>query len=166
MTEKKIKLLDVPVSRIKPYWNNPRDNSEAVKYLVKSIKDYGFKNPLILDKEFVVICGHTRLEAAQQLGIKKLPCIIADDLTDEQAKAYRLADNKVQEFSSWDFEKLQDELGGINEIDMSAFQFFKFDDDDDADFSDVELEKSEPEGPVSKQVICKCPKCGRQFEIK
>lgn len=164
MKNEEIKVIEVPVDKIKPYWNNPRNNEEAVKYVQQSIKDYKFRNPLILDKEYVIICGHTRREAAIGLGIKKLPCIIADDLTEEQVKAFRLADNKVQEFSSWDFEKLQEELAGITEIDMRDFQFFLFDDDDEIEY-DEEPDTRESEGPISKQKVCTCPKCGRQFEL-
>lgn len=116
------------VGELKPYENNPRINDEAVKYVANSIKEFGFKNPIIVDKNDVIICGHTRLLASKELNLKEVPCIVADDLTDEQVKALRLADNKVAEKSMWDFEKLQQELGEIVDIDMKNFDFdLKFD---------------------------------------
>lgn len=163
MINTKLDIINVNIDDIKPYWNNPRDNSEAIEYLKKSIIKFGFQNPLVLDKNYVVICGHTRLEAAKQLGLKVLPCNIAEELTEEQVNAYRLADNKVQEFSSWDFDKLQEELGNIKDIDMGEFQFFLFDDETGED--DAEESAAGTNEPVSKQKVCTCPKCGRQFEL-
>lgn len=85
------------LSDIKPYENNPRKNNEAVKYVAQSIKEFGFKVPIVIDKNNVIIAGHTRYKAAKRLKMKEVPTIIADDLTDEQVKAFRLADNKVAE---------------------------------------------------------------------
>ena len=82
-----------------PYENNPRLNDEAVEYVKNSIKEFGFKVPIVIDKDNVIIAGHTRIKASKELGIKDIPCIIADDLTEEQVKAFRLADNKVAEKS-------------------------------------------------------------------
>lgn len=112
----------IPVSDIKPYENNPRKNDSAVPYVAESIKQFGFKNPVILSKDNVIIAGHTRLKAANELGIEEVPCIYAEDLTDEQIKAFRLADNKVAEIAEWDFGKLEEELADID-IDMSEFGF-------------------------------------------
>ncbi|MBR4025474.1 MAG: ParB N-terminal domain-containing protein, partial [Mycoplasmataceae bacterium] len=105
-----------------PYENNPRHNENAVDYVANSIKEFGFKVPIIIDKENVVVTGHTRLKASEKLGIKKVPVIMASDLTEEQIKAFRIADNKVAQFSSWDMEKLELELEDIN-IDMCEFGF-------------------------------------------
>ena len=82
-----------------PYDNNPRNNKNAVEYVAESIKEFGFKVPLVIDKDNVIVCGHTRYLAAKKLGMEAVPCIIADDLTEEQINAYRLADNKVHEYS-------------------------------------------------------------------
>ena len=95
MQEMKIEYMDIDT--LIPYENNPRNNDEAVKYVANSIKEFGFKNPIIIDKDNVVVAGHTRLKAAKNLGIKKIPVIRADDLTQEQIKAFRIADNKVSE---------------------------------------------------------------------
>ena len=115
-------LIDIDINKLIPYANNPRKNDGAVDPVANSIREFGFKVPLVIDKENNVVCGHTRLKAAKKLGLKTVPCIIADDLTEEQAKAYRLADNKTNEFASWDFELLDLELFDIG-IDMSPFGF-------------------------------------------
>lgn len=107
---------------LKPYDKNPRDNEEAVKYVAESIKEFGFKNPIIIDKEDVIVCGHTRLKAAERLGLKEVPTIKADDLTQEQIKAFRLADNKVSEKATWNMDLLTEELQNLD-IDMSNFGF-------------------------------------------
>ena len=111
-----------PIDSIQPYKNNPRHNDGAVDKVRRSIEAYGFRVPILIDAGGTVIAGHTRLKAAEQLGLKKVPCIVADDMTDEQAKAYRLVDNKTAEFASWDEVKLADELIGIS-VDMEQFGF-------------------------------------------
>lgn len=111
------------IDSITPYERNPRNNTEAVKYVAESIKNFGFKVPIVIDKEGVIVAGHTRLLAAKKLKFKEVPCIIADDLTEEQVKAYRLADNKVSEFAEWDFNMLSAELEDLIDFDMSIFGF-------------------------------------------
>lgn len=101
---------------IKPYEKNPRKNDEAVPYVLESIKEYGFKVPIVIDKNGVIVTGHTRYKAALQLGMSEIPCIIADDLTDKQIKAFRLADNKVSDYSLWDNKLLLEELDGLDDI--------------------------------------------------
>lgn len=119
---KEMKIIYKNIEDIIPYENNPRHNENAVDYVANSIKEFGFKVPIIIDKENVVVTGHTRLKASEKLGIKKVPVIMASDLTEEQIKAFRIADNKVAQFSSWDMEKLELELEDIN-IDMCEFGF-------------------------------------------
>ena len=111
------------INEINPYEKNPRKNKEAVNYVAESIKEFGFKVPIIVDKDLIIVAGHTRYKAAKKLGIKEIPCIIADDLTPEQVKAFRLADNKVGEIAEWDIDLLGDELNDIVNIDMSEFGF-------------------------------------------
>ena len=106
-----------------PYANNPRLNDNAVDAVAASIKEFGFKVPIVVDGENVIINGHTRLKAAHKLGLKQVPVIVADDLTPEQVKAFRLADNKTSELAEWDLDKLDIELEGIPDIDMDAFGF-------------------------------------------
>lgn len=106
-----MKVIEKNVNELIPYINNPRNNDNAVDAVASSIKNFGFKVPIIIDKDNEIVTGHTKLKAAKKLGIEKVPCIIADDLTDEQIKAFRLADNKVGEIATWDFELLDSELG-------------------------------------------------------
>lgn len=105
-----------------PYENNPRKNDGAVDFVAKSIEEFGFKVPIVVDKHNIVVAGHTRLKASKKLGLEKVPVIIADDLTDEQVKAFRLADNKVAEVAQWDEEALKVEMEQIA-MDMQQFGF-------------------------------------------
>ena len=105
-----------------PYANNPRNNDKAVDAVAASIRDFGFKIPIVVDSDGVIVAGHTRLKAAQKLGLESVPVIVADDLTEDQVKAFRLADNKTAELAEWDFETLEKELDEIK-IDMSDFGF-------------------------------------------
>ena len=122
-----MEIVKKHIEEIIPYENNPRMNEKAVEGVANSIKEFGFQNPIILDKHNVIICGHTRLKAAKKLGLEMVPCVVADNLTDEQVKAYRLADNKVAEKSEWDDDKLAAELNEILNIDMSDFGFLEKD---------------------------------------
>lgn len=117
---KDIKIEWIESNKIIPYKNNPRSNDDAVDYVANSIKEFGFKVPIVIDKDNTIITGHTRLKAAKRLGIDKIPCIMADELSEEQIKAFRIADNKVSEVSEWDYEKLYIELDDID-INMSLF---------------------------------------------
>ena len=116
-------IINIKLSDLKPYERNPRNNKEAVDYVANSIREFGFKNPIIVDKNNVIVAGHTRYLACKKLGIKEVPCVIADDLTDEQIKAFRLADNKVSEIATWDLDLLDEELDDILNFDMSDFGF-------------------------------------------
>ena len=116
-------IIEMRISDIKPYENNPRNNEQAVDVVAASINEFGFKVPIVIDKDNVIVTGHTRLKAAEKLGLESVPVIKADDLTEEQVKAFRLADNKTAEFAEWDFAKLEEELSRISEIDMAEFGF-------------------------------------------
>ena len=119
----KIKIEYIKTSELKPYGNNPRINDNAVDFVAESIKQFGFTQPIIIDEDKVIVCGHTRLKAALKLGIEQLPCIQRKDLSEEQIKAFRLADNKVSELATWDLPKLDIELDDIEDIDMSKLGF-------------------------------------------
>lgn len=132
-----IKIVEKQLNELKPYENNPRINDGAVEYVANSIKEFGFKVPIVIDKDNVIIAGHTRYKASKQLGIKSVPCIIADDLSEEQVKAFRLADNKVSEQSDWDYDLLNIELSGISDIDMGRFDFnVDLEDEEDIDIEE------------------------------
>ncbi len=140
----KLKIEYVDIDSIKPYENNPRNNDEAVNLVANSIKEFGFKVPIIVDKDGVIIAGHTRLKASQKLGLKEVPVIRAEDLTKDQIKAFRLADNKVAEKAEWDFNILDLELAEID-MNMSEFGFEDILDSDEfgVDFDLPNGEKSE-----------------------
>lgn len=117
------------LGELKPYERNPRINDNSVELVANSIDEFGFKVPIIVDKNNVIVAGHTRFLAAQRLGMEKVPCITADDLSEEQVRAYRLADNKVSERSEWDFGLLDTELLDLEELgfNMGDFGFEPFD---------------------------------------
>lgn len=140
-------IINIELKKIKQYEKNPRKNDEAVGPVAESIKEFGFKVPIIIDKNNVIIAGHTRYKAAKQLKLKEVPCIVADDLTEEQIKAFRLADNKVGEIAEWDYNILELELDEILNIDMSLFNFDmnSIEDNFDTDFELPDDDKSELE---------------------
>lgn len=120
---KEIQIKYIPLDELKAYENNPRNNEEAVPFVANSIREFGFKNPVIIDADNVIVAGHTRVKAAKSLGMKEVPCIVADDLTPEQIKAFRLADNKTAEIATWDIGALDEELHQILDINMLDFGF-------------------------------------------
>lgn len=105
MEVKLVKIVD-----IRPYDRNPRNNDGAVDAVAASIKEFGWQQPIVVDRDGVIIAGHTRYKAAQKLKCKEVPVVVAENLTDEQVKAYRLADNKTGELVGWDFSALEEEL--------------------------------------------------------
>ena len=118
-----MQIYDKRLDEIKPYENNPRHNDNAVDAVANSIREFGFKVPIVVDSEGVIVAGHTRYKAAKKLGLQTVPCLVADDLTQEQVKAFRLADNKVGELATWDLDTLKVELDNIGEIDLSGMGF-------------------------------------------
>ncbi|MFM2013205.1 MAG: Chromosome-partitioning protein Spo0J, partial [Planctomycetota bacterium] len=113
------------LDRIRPYPNNPRINDDAVDAVAASIREFGVRQAIVVDTEGVIICGHTRFKAAQKLGLDKLPVHVAKDLTPEQIKAYRIADNKTAELADWNYDLLPIELGDLqtNGFDLSLLGF-------------------------------------------
>ena len=133
MQELQVEYLKI--DDITPYENNPRHNDEAVDYVANSINEFGFKIPIVIDENNIIIAGHTRLKASKKLGLEKVPCIRATDLTEEQVKAFRVADNKVGEVATWDLDKLSVELEDID-MDMTDFGFSEI------EIGDLELDNS------------------------
>lgn len=125
-------IVMMKVSDLIPYEKNPRKNDKAVKYVAESIKQFGFKVPIVIDSNNSVVCGHTRLKACKKLQINEVPCIVADDLTEEQIRAFRVADNKVSEQAEWDFDLLDEEIDALPEYDFADFGF-EFEEDDEED---------------------------------
>lgn len=137
------------IKDVKPYANNPRDNDDAVEATANSIKEFGWQQPIVVDKNGVIIVGHTRLKAAKKLKLKQVPVTVAKNLTDEQVKAYRLADNKTGELADWDVDKLDSELNDILNIDMEDFGF-DIVGEDDTEVVDDDFDEEPPEKPTSK----------------
>lgn len=146
------------INEIKPYKNNPRVNDKAIEYLMNSVKEFGFKVPITIDKDDVIITGHTRYEVAKRLGMDKIPTIKILDLDDNKIKAFRLADNKVGEIAQWDYEKLRQELMELKTIDKELLGF-----EEDVEFSWDNIEEisldnyEEPE-----HIIIQCPYCNHK----
>lgn len=148
-----MQVIDKQIDELIPYANNARDNDNAVWAVANSIKEFGFKVPVIVDVNGEIVAGHTRVKAAKQLGLETIPTIVADDLTPEQVKAFRLADNKVGEIATWDFEKLGLELEELktSDFDMEDFGFEELDfADDDEVIEDDDFDVTPPEKPISK----------------
>lgn len=147
-------IIEKNLKDIKPYDKNPRKNDNAVEQVANSIASFGFKVPIVIDKDNVIVCGHTRYKAAKKIGLKAVPCVVADDLTEEQIKAYRLADNKVSEKSEWDFDLLGEELNNIFDIDMEMFDFKSL---------EIEWDKVEELGEDTyeepNKTMLECPHC-------
>lgn len=153
----KLKVVYREVGSLIPYENNPRINDRAVDAVAASIKEFGFKVPILIDGDNVIVAGHTRLKAAKKLDLLAVPCIVVDDLTEEQARELRLADNKTGELAEWDFSKLQEELDALDAIDMSVFGF------DDLDFDDEINTKTDSEFEEPDEQFTVCPSCGLRF---
>lgn len=152
-----MEIIEMPIRELIPYENNPRINDNAVEAVAKSIKNFGFKVPIVIDKDKVIVAGHTRLKAAESLGLKTVPVIKADDLSNEQIRAFRLADNKASELSKWDFEKLRDEISGIKGVDLYGYGFENEKDFNIEDFFDVAGEEEK------KPKMVECPHCGQMI---
>ena len=155
-----MQIIKKNVNELVPYENTPRHNDDAVEYVANSIEQFGFKVPIIIDKDNVIVAGHTRLKAAKKLGMEYVPCILADDLSEEQVRAFRLADNKVGELAGWDFTKRDEELAKILDIDMSMFSFKE----DEFDINEL-FEKAETQEKEYKKKTITCPHCGETFEV-
>lgn len=126
-------IQNIHIDHIRPYWRNPRKNEKAVEAVKKSIEEYGFNSPIVVDKNFVIIAGHVRYKALRELGYSEVPCVVLD-ISEEKAKQYRIADNKTSELADWDTDKLMFELREIEELkNMDIF------------FKENELEKLLPD---------------------
>lgn len=158
MENKELKIIYKNIEDIIPYENNPRKNDSAVEFVANSIRDFGFKVPIVIDKNNVIVAGHTRLKASEKLGLKKVPCIIADDLSEEQIRAFRLADNKVSEIAEWDYDLLTEELDF--DFNMSDYGFEIV-----GEPAEINIENKEiaTEDFHDNAFECVCPKCGFRF---
>lgn len=149
-------IIDLPIKSIKPYKRNPRKNDSAVEYVANSIRQFGFKVPIVIDENYEIVCGHTRWKAAKTIGLETVPCIMADDLNEEQIKAFRLADNKTAEMAGWDFDLLELEFNDIDPdlFDMSDFGFFQ-DDEPETSNKAQEVEEDDFDPDAEAEARCK-----------
>ena len=170
-------VVDAPIEEIKPYINNPRINNESVPAVAASIRAYGFQQPIVVDRYMTIIAGHTRYKAAKLLKLETVPVVIADDLTPEQARAYRLADNRTAELALWDAEKLSEELKALTEegyafpYDYGFAETVNIDEDFAAEFTvpdavlnDHASVESSSGGESAGDGAVICPRCGYEFE--
>lgn len=146
----KINVVMKKISELKDYENNPRKNDKAVDAVANSINSFGFKVPVIIEPDGTIIAGHTRVKASKKLGIEEIPCIVADDLTDDQVKAFRIADNKTAELADWDMDKLVDELKLID-MEMEQFGFDDLEKLLDRDVLEDEFVEELPEVAYAKK---------------
>lgn len=154
----KLEIIYQSVDDLIPYDNNPRDNERAIVKVAESIDEFGFKNPIIIDEDNIIVAGHTRLLASKKLGLKEVPTIRVADLDQNQLNAFRIVDNKTGEFAKWDFEKLEQELDNID-MDMERFGLIdeEYDFDIDEFFDEQEVGSKQPK-------IITCPSCQHEFE--
>lgn len=152
-------IVQKRIDEIHPYERNPRHNDDAVKYVKKSIERFGFKVPIVIDRDGTIVAGHTRYKASLELGLETVPCVVADDLTDRQIKAFRLADNKTAEKATWDFNLLDMELTELKlDFDMRDFGFDFLEDEEkstghkdvDEDDFDVDDEAGKIDAPMTR----------------
>jgi len=156
-----MKIIKIGINDIKEYNKNPRINEDAVDYVLKSIKNYGYLNPILIDKNNIIVSGHTRYKALIKLGVKEVEVIRIEDLTEKQVKAFRIADNKVAEISSWDNLKLVEELKSLEENireELKGFDF-EYNDEDNIKINDEDFISNEK---VNKKKIV-CPFCGEEI---
>ena len=166
-----MKIVEIEVKKLIPYVRNQKKHTEEqIKKIMSSIKEFGFKQPVIVDKENVIVVGHGRVLASERLGIEKVPCVVADDLTEAQIKAYRIADNKLNE-SEWDMEMLAVDIQEIIDLGLEA-ELTGFESEDIEDLlkekeninlDDFFEENTKPKEKEKKVLIC--PHCGEEIEV-
>ena len=162
-----MKIEQWEIDRVKPYGKNPRRNDKAVEAVAKSIKEFGFRQPIVVDKDGVIVVGHTRYKAALKLGMKAVPVHVAADLTPQQARGYRLADNKVAEAAEWDVDLLPIELGELRG-DGVDLKLLGFTDKELAEYLkefDTDLDDGAADAEEAAATI-HCPKCGHEFPVR
>ena len=148
-----MKVVMMPIGMIVPYENNPRNNEKAIDAVANSIREYGFKKPILVDEQYVILAGHTRRLAALKIGLKEVPVVLVTDLDETRKRAFRLADNRTSEFSAWDDDLLKAEMQKAADVDFTEFGF---------DLGDVGKVIQEEIGVKTH----KCPKCGCEWTAR
>ena len=161
-----MQIETVALNKIIPYIRNPRKNANAIEKVASSIHEFGFRQPIVVDSKNVIIAGHTRFEAAKRLGMDVVPIHVADGLTEQQAKAYRIADNRVGLESEWDFDLLKLELEELDNPELTGFEDFEISDilkeinfDAGTEDDQSRLDQLEPK-------LINCPHCGKEFDLR
>jgi ParB-like chromosome segregation protein Spo0J len=149
-----MELVKIAVNEIVPYENNPRLNDQAVSAVVESIRQCGYVAPIIVDEDYVILAGHTRLKAAMKLGFETVDCVVVKGLDEEQKRKFRILDNKIHELSNWDVDMLREELEDIN---LNGIAWF--DDLLNPDVADLN-DQSEPDIEEEEEETVVCPRCG------
>lgn len=157
---REMKIVYKRLDELRAYENNPRNNDNAVAAVAKSLEKFGWKQPIVIDAAGVIIAGHTRARAAEILGMQTAPCVVADDLTEDEIRAYRLADNKTAELAGWDFDKLDAEMEQLQAVgfDMAAFGFES--DSDETDEPKERKDLSDKVGAIFEAIV----ECADEYE--
>jgi ParB-like chromosome segregation protein Spo0J len=161
-----MKVEQWDIERVKPYDKNPRRNDKAVAAVAESIRQFGFRQPIVVDKDGVIVVGHTRFKAALKLGLKTVPIHVAADLTPQQARAYRIADNRTNEAAEWDIDLLPIELGELRDG-GADLKLLGFTDKELAEYLkefDTDLDDGAADADEAAETI-HCPKCGHEFPL-
>lgn len=167
-----INIIQMDIEILKPYLKNNKKHSEKqIQKVAKSIKEFGWQQPIVCDKQNTVIIGHCRLEAAKKLGIKKVPVLLTDNLSTSQIKALRLADNKLSDLAEWDFDNIKAELEELKleefDIDLTGFDSIELDnllkEKENINLDDFFEENTKPKEKEKKVLIC--PHCGEEIEV-
>ena len=161
-----MKIEQWKIDRVKPYEKNPRRNDKAVAAVAKSIQEFGFRQPLVVDSAGVIVVGHTRYKAALKLGLATVPVHVAADLTPQQARAYRLADNRTAETADWDVDLLPIELGELRDdgFDLKLLGFTDKELAERLKEFDTDLDDGQADADEAAETI-RCPKCGHEFPV-
>lgn len=168
-----MKIEQWKIDKIIPYENNPRINDGAVEKTAMSIREYGWQQPIVVDTDGIIIVGHTRLKAAQSMSLEECPVHVAENLTEAQVKAYRIADNKTGEIAKWDQELLNIEIKDLVDlnfdIELTGFDIDEFDSglsfNDNQDNQENGDNQNANNNQESSNTVY-CPKCGCSFEVK
>lgn len=161
-----ISLLQI--DQLIPYARNPRINAQAVDKVAASIKEFGFRQPIVADTENVIIAGHTRLLAAQKLKLEHVPVHIADNLTDAQKRAYRIADNRASEDAEWDMDLLKIELSDLPDFDLDILGFNDEELNNILTAGDYDPASIEDQSKLDElnPLYVQCPECGKEFDSR
>lgn len=161
-----MKIKNIDIQALVPYSDNPRVNKDAVDIVKKSLKEFGFQQPIVIDKNNEIVVGHTRFYASLELGFKEVPCLKADNLSEAQVKAYRIMDNKSSEFAQWNFGLLTKELQEIQDEDIGQLINTGYSEAEInnmlGEISAIEIEESDIPR-MDETELMECPKCGYKF---